>query len=92
MRKIALISITVLAFCVSVLPQKMTEPKLLGSLLAGEDPSEFLLHTVMETSQYYLQDNPDGKLIIRICSSDDFSTAFVKSVFSPLSASNGFVA
>ncbi len=88
MKNSFLVSGFILVFCLSVFSQKMTEPELLGSLTYGEDPSEFLLHTVMQRSHYYLEDNPDGKLIIRICSSEDFATAFVRSVFNPLSASN----
>jgi hypothetical protein len=73
MKKTVLILILLLAFGFSVFGQKMTGPKLLGSL---------------ERSQFYLKDNPEGKLIVRICGSDDFSTAFVKSAFNPLAASN----
>ena len=88
MKRIALISIFIFVFCSSILPQKLTEPTLLGNWTAGEEPSEFLLHRVMETSQRYLEDNPEGKLIVRICSLDNFSTSFIKAPLNPLSASN----
>ena len=88
MKRAVISSFFIFVFCVSILSQKMTEPKLLGSLIAGEDPSEFLLHDVMERSEIYLKDNPEGQLIVRICGSDDFSTAFIKAAFNPLAASN----
>lgn len=76
-----------LAICISVFAQKLAEPKLLGNWFAGEDPSEFILHLVMEFSQELLKENPEGKLIVRICSSDEFLTAFIKAPLNPLSAS-----
>ncbi|MCA1624909.1 MAG: hypothetical protein LC768_11110 [Acidobacteria bacterium] len=83
---ILLITIIVAIFSV-VSAQKLTEPKLLGNWIAGEDPSEFLLHSVMEYSQTLLEKNPEGKLIVRICSADEFSTAFIKAPLNPLAAS-----
>lgn len=88
MKQIILTSILIFTFCLSVLPQKLSEPFLLGNLTYGDDPSEFLLHDVMERSQRFLEENPEGKLVVRICGTDDFSTSFVKATFSPLSASN----
>ena len=87
MKRIALISIFIFVFCSSVLPQKLTEPQYLGSWVAGEDPSEFLLHRVMEYSEILLKENPEGKLIVRLCSLDKFSTAFVKAPLNLLKAS-----
>ena len=87
MKRVVLLAIIIFAICSAVSAQKLAEPKLLGNWIAGEDPSEFLLHKVMEYSQNLLQENPDGKLIVRICSSDEFSTAFIKAPLNPLSAS-----
>lgn len=85
-------AVVVFAFALSsfslVFAQKLDKPQFLGIWTYGEDPSEFLLHLVMEASQSYLKDNPDGKLIVRMCSSEDFYTAFVKTSQSPFAASN----
>jgi hypothetical protein len=88
LKKATFVFISVCLICSSLNAQKLNEPVLLGSLIAGEDPSEFLLHRVMEWSEEGLKVVPNGKLIARICGFDDFSTAFVKSAFSPLAASN----
>lgn len=86
MKKIAVILVLLLC-SFSASSQKLNEPILLGSFIAGEDPSEFLLHRVMEESERLLEENPEGKLIVRICSSGDFSTAFVKAPLDPVAAS-----
>jgi len=85
-RIILFITITAGIFS-TVSAQKLTELKHLGNWIAGEDPSEFLLHSVMEYSQTLLEENPEGKLIIRICSANEFSTAFIKAPLNPLAAS-----
>ena len=87
MKRFITLLIIIIAICISASAQKLLEPKLLGNWIAGEDPSEFLLHIVMEYSQRLLEENPEGKLIVRICSSDKFSTAFIKAPLNPLSAS-----
>ena len=88
MQKIFILFTLFLGFQSFVAAQKLEEPHLLGVWIAGEDPSEFLLHRVMEYSEALLKDNPEGKLLIRICSSDNFSAAFIKSPLNPLAASN----
>jgi hypothetical protein len=84
MKQTILISVLLFGFCISALPQKLNEPVLFGNLFAGEDPSEFYYHDVGETSDRFLKDNPEGKLVVRICSSDDFLTALIKAPFNPL--------
>jgi hypothetical protein len=88
MKGLVLSIITIISICVSMSAQKLTEPKYLGGWIAGEDSSEFLYHRVLETSLELLKENPDGKLIVRICSSDEFSDAFVKSSLNPLTIAN----
>lgn len=82
--KSILITFFISIFCINAFSQKLTEPKLLGTWIAGEDASEFMYHRILETSVEYVKDNPDGKLIIRICSPDEFPTAFVKTPLDPL--------
>lgn len=82
--KYILIVIFIIIFCSSAFPQKLIEPKLLGTWTAGEDSSEFVNHDVLDAALAHLTDNPEGKIFIRICSPDNFSEAFVKAQLSPL--------
>lgn len=88
MRKVIIIISVLFLFSLTTDAQTLKEPKHLGDWIAGGDASEFLLHSVMEYSQLLLEENPNGKLIIRICSSEDIKTAFVKTSINPLSASD----
>ena len=56
--------------------------------IADGDPSEFLLHSVMEYSSAVLKPYPKGKLLVRLCSRDKFERAFVKAPVRPLAASD----
>lgn len=82
MRKLATVFF-IYIFCVAVFSQKLEEPQLLGRWTYGEDPSEFLNHRILDTSYGYLSGNPDGKLVIRLCSSKNFSEAFVTTALNP---------
>lgn len=63
--------------------QKLNEPKLVGSWVGGEDFGEFIFHKTEELN-YYLNENPKGKIIVRICSNDAMPLALVSSVgFAP---------
>lgn len=84
MKRLVLIFVLILSCNLPIFSQKLEKPELLGTWIGGEDPSEFLYHMVLETSLGYLKKNPNGKLIVRICSSDDFSTAFIKAPLNPL--------
>lgn len=64
--------------------QESIRAHLLGTWVGGEDPSEFLLHKVIEQSVKYFEENPDGILVVRICSADVFRRAFVKTPLNPL--------
>lgn len=84
-----LCSFIIISFiCSRILGQELNEPLLLGSLDFAEAPGEFLLHDVMERSEGLLKDNPNGKIVVRICSSENFSTAFIKASVNPLAASS----
>jgi len=68
--------------------QDLESPMKLGALeIADGDPSEFLLHSVMEYSSGVLESYSQGKLLVRLCSRDKFERAFVKAPVSPLAAS-----
>lgn len=77
-----LILITILVFTNTVFAQKLNEPKLLGTWrLEFEDFGEFIYHKVEEIKFSYLKDNPNGKVIARICSKHKtMSLALVDSV------------
>jgi len=65
--------------------QELSRPLLLGSWVAGEDPSEFLIHRVLEPSASHFAEDPHGTLVVRICTADDFHRAFVTTSLNPLS-------
>lgn len=85
-----IISVTVLIFllCLMTFSQKLSEPKFLSNWIGGEDPSEMLIHLVLEQSAVYLKENSGGKLVVRICSLDDFSSAFMKTTLNPIAIKN----
>lgn len=87
-KKIISVTVLVLSLCFVSFSQKLSEPKLLGNWIGGEDPSEMLIHLVLEASASYLKENPNGNLVVRICSPDEFSTAIVKTTLNPLSIKN----
>lgn len=88
MRKITTILFFVLTVCTSIFAQGLKKPLHLGDWIAGEDPSEFLLHRVMERTERLLEENPNGRLIVRICSPFEFYGSFVRTTINPLAASN----
>ena len=77
-----LILITILVFTNTVFAQKLSEPKLLGTWGMGfEDYQEFIYHKIEAVKFSYLKDNPNGKVIARICSKHEkMSLALVDSV------------
>lgn len=71
----------ILAVCTLVncsFPQVVTEPKLVGSWIGGEDFGEFIYHKT-ELLGYYLKENPRGKIVARLCSKNRMSLALVSS-------------
>jgi hypothetical protein len=63
--------------------QKGENPVHLGNWTVGGDPDKFYLSDVSQKSADFLRDYPEGKLIVRICSSDDFPTALIKTTLHP---------
>jgi hypothetical protein len=64
-----LILITILVFTNTVFAQTLSEPKLLGTWrLEFYDFDEFIYHKIEAVKFSYLKDNPNGKVIARICS------------------------
>ena len=80
MRKI---SITLLCLCLLVhlaYSQKFAEPRLAGTWKLGyEDYNEFIYHKVEEFAVSYLKENPNAKIVARLCSSDKMSLALAGS-------------
>jgi hypothetical protein len=72
-----------LAFCIfanSAFSQKLAEPRLVGTWRLGyEDYGEFIYHKVEAFASYYLKENPNAKMVARLCSRDKMSVALVGS-------------
>ena len=81
MRKV--LFIVPFAFCIfvnSVFSQKLAEPRLVGIWKLGhEDYGEFIYHKVETFASYYLKENPNAKMVARLCSRDKMSVALVDS-------------
>ena len=71
-----------LALCISLnsaFAQKLAEPRLLGTWRPGnEDYGEFLYHRVEQFASY-LKDDPNGKMVARLCSSSNMPLALASS-------------
>jgi hypothetical protein len=71
------------AFCIfvnSAFSQKLAEPRLVGTWRLGyEDYGEFIYHKVEAFASYYLKENPNAKMVARLCSRDKMSVALVGS-------------
>jgi len=71
------------AFCLfidSAYSQKSEEPRLVGTWTLGfEDYGEFIYHKVEEFRFSYLKDNPNAKMVARLCSNEKMSVALVSS-------------
>ncbi len=71
------------AFCIfidSAHSQKSEEPRLVGTWTLGfEDYGEFIYHKVEEFAFDYLKENPNAKMIARLCSNEKISVALVNS-------------
>jgi len=82
MKKSIIISLLIICCLVnSSYAQKITEPTLAGSWYGGEDFGEFIFHKT-ELLNYYLKENPNGKIVAKLCSKNRMSIA--------LPTSNGF--
>ena len=81
MRKVLLI--VPFAFCIfvdSAFSQELAEPRLVGTWRLGyEDYGEFIYHKVEEFAFAYLKENPNAKMVARLCSRDKMPVALVGS-------------
>lgn len=68
----------VFLFVSGAFPQTILEPKLVGSWIGGEDFGEFIYHKTEELGRY-LSENPDGKIVAKLCSADAMALALVQS-------------
>lgn len=77
--KLVFTLIAICGFIDFAFSQKLSEPKLVGTWSGGEDFGEFIFHKTEELN-YYLKENPNGKIIARLCSKDKMSLALVSSI------------
>jgi hypothetical protein len=81
MRKVSFI--TLFSFCIFVnlaYSQKFAEPRLVGTWRLGyEDYGEFIYHKVEQFAFSYLKENPNARMVARLCSRDKMSDALAGS-------------
>ena len=81
MRKV--LFITLFSFCICVnfaYSQKTAQPRLVGTWRPGyEDYGEFIHHKVEVFASSYLKENPNARMVARLCSSDKMSVALAGS-------------
>lgn len=79
--KISLVIVLLTICCLvnSSYSQKIAELILVGSWFGGEDFGEFIYHKIEEIRWNYLKENPQGKIIARLCSKSKMSVALVSS-------------
>jgi hypothetical protein len=70
---------TSVTFVGELYSQKAEKARLVGTWFGGEDPSEFIYHSVEEFAVQFLPDNPDGKIVARVCSARPMSEALARS-------------
>jgi hypothetical protein len=73
--------LTLFAICIITntnYSQIIIEPKLVGRWIGGEDFQEFIYHKTEELNRH-LQENPNGKIVARLCSKNKMSVALVTS-------------
>jgi len=79
MRRI-LITLALCIFVASVFAQQSTKPKLVGTWRLGyEDYGEFIYHRVEAFAFFYLKENPNAKMVARLCSKDKMPAALAAS-------------
>jgi hypothetical protein len=71
MRKIIPILLICLINFNTAFAQEIKEAKLIGTWISGEDFGEFIDIKLGELD-WYLKENPNGKIVARICSANDF--------------------
>jgi hypothetical protein len=73
------LSLSLILICLLASPyfsQKLNEPELVGRWSWGEDFGEFIFHRV-QLLNYYLKENPNGRIVARICSKQRMPVALV---------------
>ena len=81
MKKVLFVFIfTFCLFIDSAYSQKSEEPELVGTWTIGyEDYQEFIFHKVERFALGYLKENPNAKMVARLCSNDKMSVALANS-------------
>jgi len=79
MKSLLLIAFALCIFASSVFSQKLTDPRLVGVWKLGQDDyGEFIYHKV-DYFASYLKEDPDAKMVVRLCSSDNMPLALAGS-------------
>jgi hypothetical protein len=79
-----LIIVALCVFGASVFAQQAAKPKLVGTWRPGfEDYGEFIYHRVEAFAFVYLKENPNAKMIARLCSQDKLPAALAASPGAP---------
>jgi hypothetical protein len=79
MKTLLLVAFALCIFANSVFAQKFTEPRLVGVWRLGyEDYGEFIYHKV-DYFASYLKEDPNAKMVARLCSSDNMPLALASS-------------
>lgn len=75
-----LITLALCLFVASVSSQQSTKPKLVGTWRLGhEDYGEFIYHRVEAFAFVYSKENPNAKMVARLCSKDKLPIALATS-------------
>ena len=75
-----LITVALCVFGASVFSQQSTKPKLVGTWrLGNEDYGEFIYHRVEAFGFVYLKENPNARLVARLCSKHKLPAALANS-------------
>jgi hypothetical protein len=72
--------VAIISFSIEIVSQKLTKPELVANVTndRGDDFGEFIYHKT-EILAYYLKENPNGKIIARLCSKNNLPFALVSS-------------
>jgi hypothetical protein len=80
MRKISFITLFTLCIVHLASAQKLAGPELAGTWRLGyEDYQEFIYHKVEAFASSYLKENPNARMVARLCSRDKMSVALASS-------------
>jgi hypothetical protein len=80
MKRLSLTTLFIFCFVIFAYAQKAAEPKLVGTWRFGyDDYGEFIYHKVEAFAWSYLKENPNAKMVARLCSGEKMSVALASS-------------